>query len=378
MAVAHTNTSRAELQSLRGIAAALVMVHHSLRTIDASESITFISEVVLNAHAAVMLFFVLSGYVLTLSLESRDDTFSEIISFYIRRVARIYPALWVGVTLGILYLFTLRELPVSAPSSWFEAMYDVSHFTLAKAIAAYAGMANLPLPVLWTIQVELAASILIPFLVLAQSRRSWAPLALVLALSLISFISGERARYVPLYLVSFAVGGALCPVMRLGIAFPRAVEVSIAAASAVLLLYFRQLQDWTYHASVPALVEAIASALLIRSVCIGLLPWLRHARLCRLGDLSYSIYLLHVPVAFSLTSLFAQTMQSWPSTLLVVFIASSTFLITYVLSALTYAYIELPGIAFGKRLSDQYMARWRRDKLVSVRLEGKRSTQGGR
>ena len=57
-----------ELQSLRGIAAATVMIGHCLISYGPSALLIGLSEL-LNGRAAVAVFFVLSGYVLTCSLQ---------------------------------------------------------------------------------------------------------------------------------------------------------------------------------------------------------------------------------------------------------------------------------------------------------------------
>src|SRR3546814_13828583 len=56
------------------------------------------------AHVAVVFFFVLSGFVLTLSLASKPLTAWVIAEFYIRRFARIFPALWVACTVAVVIL----------------------------------------------------------------------------------------------------------------------------------------------------------------------------------------------------------------------------------------------------------------------------------
>lgn len=61
-----------ELQSIRGLAALVVVVHHCTFYFRYDPSVKYGFEVALNAHAAVVSFFVLSGFVLTRSWGKKD------------------------------------------------------------------------------------------------------------------------------------------------------------------------------------------------------------------------------------------------------------------------------------------------------------------
>ncbi|TGT12967.1 acyltransferase, partial [Mesorhizobium sp. M3A.F.Ca.ET.174.01.1.1] len=75
----------------------------------------------LNGQAAVELFFVLSGCVLALSLQTASGTAdrSWIKAFYVKRFFRIYPALWVSIALT-LCLWPLIRMGLASPaySTW--------------------------------------------------------------------------------------------------------------------------------------------------------------------------------------------------------------------------------------------------------------------
>jgi len=60
-----------ELQSIRGLAALAVLLHHCSFLFVTSSTFHFFAEALFNAHAAVVIFFVLSGYVLVRSLHTK-------------------------------------------------------------------------------------------------------------------------------------------------------------------------------------------------------------------------------------------------------------------------------------------------------------------
>lgn len=71
-----------ELQSLRGIAALTVAMGHALTYYYATSSY---GSMVLNGRGAVVVFFVLSGYVLTRSLRSTHFDRHSVLYFYGQR-----------------------------------------------------------------------------------------------------------------------------------------------------------------------------------------------------------------------------------------------------------------------------------------------------
>ena len=66
----------------------------------------------LNGGAAVTVFFVLSGYVLGLSLDKHKVTVSRTLSFYLKRVFRLYPAHIVSLLAIVASMVAFHEYQV--------------------------------------------------------------------------------------------------------------------------------------------------------------------------------------------------------------------------------------------------------------------------
>src|ERR1700722_1053730 len=82
------------LDSLRGVAAAIVVLHHcrqTLPTLDRSE----VLHRLLPGSGAVLIFFVLSGLVLAMTFVYRDG--DHYAPFVVKRVFRIWPAFAVAI-----------------------------------------------------------------------------------------------------------------------------------------------------------------------------------------------------------------------------------------------------------------------------------------
>lgn len=84
------------LDALRGVAALCVMLHHEAPLYGAPGLFP-------RAYLAVDFFFMLSGFVLTLAFEPRLREVLGAGAFLLRRVARLWPVLAVGVLIGALW-----------------------------------------------------------------------------------------------------------------------------------------------------------------------------------------------------------------------------------------------------------------------------------
>src|ERR1700761_5358530 len=92
-----------ELGSVRGLASVVVIFSHALFFYKNPHWFTNAAQI-FNGRAAVMVFFVLSGYVLTRSLGPGEVTTGSLFGFYVKRVFRIYPAIWAASILALVYL----------------------------------------------------------------------------------------------------------------------------------------------------------------------------------------------------------------------------------------------------------------------------------
>ena len=100
------------LDAMRGVAALIVAVFHFQHTLPwRLRAYCFLS-----GYLAVDLFFVLSGFVIALSYESKFRYGMTLVRFVEIRAIRLLPMVWVGATIGAVYLLTLGQysLPMIA------------------------------------------------------------------------------------------------------------------------------------------------------------------------------------------------------------------------------------------------------------------------
>lgn len=96
-----------EFEFLRGIAAFYVFFHHTLFQFNIVEKTSILGKLFSFGQEAVMLFFLLSGYVIALSLIKKDYSFSE---YFKHRFLRIYPILLFVMIISVVLKFLTDSL----------------------------------------------------------------------------------------------------------------------------------------------------------------------------------------------------------------------------------------------------------------------------
>lgn len=363
-----------ELQSLRGIAAMMVLFGHSTAVYNSSESLITLEKILFNGHASVVFFFVLSGYVLFHMLSGRALTPREVAGYYARRLLRIYPALWLASMVALVYVVLFRyNIAITGASDWFLDRFKEERFNIFGIAASMAGVLAFLLPQVWSVAIEVFASFVIPGMVaIVRKRGRIAYYVLGLMLVLASFTVGPTTPYSVLtYLLSFWIGGAIYTMSAsfreavMKVLRPLWLFLGVAVLAVVCTTRFWGLPD-------PAicLAEGVASAVLILLVTDQALDFraLRSKWLASLGDWSYSIYLLHFPVMCLITVLFQVSFVARLSNdLKSCALALCTALVTIPASLLVYECIERPGNELGRRIAQVISGR--RDSLREATVQ---------
>lgn len=347
-----------ELQSVRGLAALLVVLHHCSFAFVGPGRFNLVAQALLNAHAAVVLFFVLSGYVLTRSLIGHRIAPHSVARFYIARCFRIYPALWAAVALvGLYYLAGGQRLHPAGVSVWYTNVADQLPSRRRFAGAAL-GVNPVLLNSLWSIVVELQGSLILPLIALAVRRG-----AVVWVLCYLAFIAlawSDWPTVYTRYLHAFLAGAGICLLAPYAARLTVTNARIIAVAAAFLMLFFRLISpSWrflvNYSAVPPGVVEAIGAAVML-GVLVGkkdVAPALRGRLVSRLGDISYSLYLVHFIVLIGLTKAMLAAMPALAVMHPVIatgLLMAGTVTISLIMAAFLYANVELPGIRLGRIL----------------------------
>ncbi len=344
------------LDGLRGAAAVVVVAFHvfgQTRLSDTVASIALASPfgLLVNGPGAVHVFFVLSGYVLALTL-SRDGAPGRLGRFYLRRWFRIQPPYMVAVLFA--WVVSQVVVPIGAQAAGMPWV----RFPAARLPIAlwFPSMAFGLLPVGWSLFIELAMSMVFPFL-FALGRRVHPLLPIGVGFVLLSEFD-PRWRFLR-FAIDFALGLALFlradSITRVVQRWPRSAPVLAGIAGVALLqLPFAVGRAHTGFAgleqghSPAAIVQfALGSALLIIASLHA--PALRRALSTPLagfyGRVSYSLYLVHHSVLFCFVLHAPGYTFSWPTALLVF---AATLAISTALAVLGHRFVEAPSIRAGR------------------------------
>lgn len=353
-----------ELQSLRGLAALMVAVSHTSSVYSLPPALRVAIDSVCNAHACVVVFFVLSGYVLTGSLIRRGLSWSSVKAFYLARLFRLYPALWVASAISALFLFLCPELIIHpAPSNWFVLYLHSFPSGLQVILGTLAIDKSLIMPV-WTIFIELMGSAIMPLLVtiaLVKGRLfSWTVLGMGLAAYLLAH-APHRLDSLS-YMFDFALGTWLAS-RKWNCFVGKSLPMLLSAVVALIFFRFVWLTLGSGHAMplyvgyddpVPMLVEGVAAFFLVGALASehGRIRLLRNPWAIQLGNVSYSLYLIHFPVAIVLAKILSHVFSDrTSSTTAAVVLMVATLSLAFGLASLIYRLVELPSIALGKSVS---------------------------
>lgn len=301
---------RTEIDGLRAVAVVSVIINHVDKT--------FLP----NGHLGVDIFYVISGFVITQSLITRQHScFSDyILGFYNRRVKRLMPALFLCIAVTSIFI-----LLVISPDSSFStssiyrtgvaALFGVSNITLLRHATDYFGpSAELnPFTHTWSLGVEEQFYLFFPFILwfsgLPQKRRKgFRNFSLIISAtaiaSLISYVwLSNLSPTVAFYLMptrfwELAIGAIAClALMRqqnIKATYAKFAQhiTFFALMTLILVLFLPQLQSYKG-------LTTFAVVILTGVLIFGIRPASLAYRLLTLkplvfiGVISYSLYLWH-------------------------------------------------------------------------------------
>ncbi|MGI4861203.1 MAG: acyltransferase family protein [Janthinobacterium lividum] len=353
-----------QLDSLRGIGVLMVVFGHFTLL----APLIFLRKTPLrllgSGHEAVLLFFILSGFVLTLQLNKKNPlSYSQ---YVVRRIWRLYFPYLAAVGIGVIVFSACFSGKVEWAGSWFNAPWpgtlgiaDISNHLL------FLGQfpTDRIVPVIWSLVYEMRISLIFP-LVVSLLVRMPSALAFLIAMlgsgsvyaifaatgthAMDASISGDWLMTLH-YLLMFVVGGMLAKHRHALVAHFDTTRRNVALLLVSLVLYFLSraltinihgtlngfLYDWLAMLGAAGLIAStITFAPLARLLNVGPLMYL--------GRMSFSIYLFHTIVLLGVI----HYVVAPP----LVAIALAGILILPV-CALAYRFIEQPTMRIGATLS---------------------------
>lgn len=313
-----------QLDSVRAIAIGLVLLTHFWG---------YPADHIANTLAAagwmgVDLFFVLSGFLITGVLRDSQDDPRHFRNFYARRALRIWPLYLLLLTVVLVLLPLVKEMPDAVMEDRWLYWLHAGNFALADQ-----GWQLFLLDITWSLSLEEQFYLLWPAIIYRLSNRQTMALclALVIAMPLVRVILWEPLGWMWLHMLfradSFAVGGLLAVAMRERIDVRHAKWLAllwIPVVSLVVADEFRRESELV--GTIGYSMTALASVgLLVIAMGSRAFAWRPSVYV---GKVSYGIYIYH-PLCLMAASLALGEMSGWTRligiTALTVMVASVSY-----------------------------------------------------
>lgn len=293
-------------------------------------------DIAFKGYLGVPIFFVISGYCIYYAAHHAKTSSG----FIIRRLFRIFPAYWFSLIIVIGCLIAYKIIhganPVQLPKT------GSSFFATIALLTAPVTQVKTISYVYWTLSYEIFfyLVIFIGLLFPAVYRLLW-----IILISIATILLPKHDQW-PLFFIQY------WPYFCLGMVIFRLLHCIHEYFWLNILLLLVTIAGFFFITTpFEKIITGLMTGLLI---VINHFKPLKNNRLSKLGDYSYAVYLIHVPICVFLLGDIKQNKLlvnnfwlsvSWDIILVVIIIY---------LSKLIYTYIELPFIQRGKSIADRY------------------------
>jgi peptidoglycan/LPS O-acetylase OafA/YrhL len=361
-----TSTRLPSLDALRGIAAFWVVLHHcwasSAAAIALGPALRFTPlRLFWGARPPVIFFFVLSGFVLALPhLRGKRPSY---FSFVVQRACRIYLPFAASILLSLAAAILLAAGPTSGATAFFDDIWSGVSPGLVGAhllMTGVIGETNLDSP-MWSLVQEMRISVVFPLLVTVALAAGWKRTVLAGAgvfgaawwslhhlgqdeFGYYAAVSSAASGLLTVYfLLPFVIGITLAinrdtlvrAIRNVGPLGKAALWA--AAASALLAPPLSAGLDALYSLGAGLLIALVLSTP-AAATALGVSP------LQWLGRISYSLYLIHIPVLAAAVHLLRPHLPlEW--------IIALTPLLSVLAAQAMFRLVEAPSIRLGRRLA---------------------------
>jgi peptidoglycan/LPS O-acetylase OafA/YrhL len=290
--IAHHRARFPELDSLRGIAVVSVLLYHYTVAYDQHFKINSPGHFHFRfGFLAVELFFIISGFVIFLTLDNTRKS----ADFLVSRFSRLYPAYWAAIAITLLTLYFL-PVPTLGHFTMKEVLLNVTMFE-----GFFKGVHPID-QVYWTLKFELTFYIIMYLLFVGKALRHISRFCYPwLLLSLLSCLFPiPLKKYLDVLLIL-----QYAPLFVAGIHFYKLKKNPGERQAHLLILLSLIVQlPWVWHMNIDDSNDYAVMGFIILFYAIFYwfvfkgLPFLNHRVLVFFGTISYSLYLLHNVIGY--------------------------------------------------------------------------------
>lgn len=359
------------LDSIRGLAALTVITEHYVIAYGLPCQNKSCQEILdfppLNfwwdGSAAVSMFFVLSGLVLSLKYFRASNTLHlehfDLAGFILARLCRIWlPYLIVLSLSAVVYLETHNnpiQTTLLAPSEWLTGLWGDYQLTypeiLRESFLLMLPATNIIVPQAWTLNIELVLSLLLPLgLVLIKRSSTWLIFFTLFTVSILSM---------SVFLFHFAFGLLIA---RYHLSISQYLATKPWQRRLILILgvvFYTSGNLWHslhLHENLMWITTGIGAACILMFALgsIRIQQILSNILLRQLGKISYSAYLIHMLILLCITPQILRILENTIENFFVLWFFGYllTVALVQLLSFVSYYLLETPSISLGYRLKN--------------------------
>ena len=349
------------LDSLRGPAALIVVFHHLDNTLDPDGRSRSLGPILhhsalrllVDGRFAVILFFVLSGFALSVSIGERFNYWR----YLLKRICRLMIPCAASVLVAAAAYSVVHPKPIPGLGDWFNYVLwnePVSLGLIARHFLMTGAQADTSLVnVLWSLVIELRISLIFPILYLAAKGRTKSAFVASIALQfLFRYLTQQSGNFVPFFNDSWTEAleniGYYMPFFIVGIVARENFGVIKGFVTRMpKFVVFLALLGALWLGESGEDMKIGLGAFLILCICVSA-PYISNALSVRpikwLGQISYSLYLVHLTVLATAFHLFYGKINDLELCTLVV-------LGSLVVAQLMYWLVEKPSMELGRWLT---------------------------
>jgi peptidoglycan/LPS O-acetylase OafA/YrhL len=326
---------------LRGLAAVLVLIDHTFGWIDLGRFSALIQPIDGHGRAGVVIFFIISGFILPYSMKP-GYKIKHYITFILKRLVRLDPVYISALIFSAALLYAKTRI-ASGGEPWTPTVGQVlAHLMYLIPFTDYSWINE----VFWTLGIEFQFYILLGFffpLIIKnlETRNSYWLCCICLGLSLMSVKFGAELAKWGFTIVPYA-SLFLLGILAFGYHIKKLNKVKFYVTGSLLLFLYMVNPIGDFY-------ESAIAALTMLIILFWSAPKLK---IRFLGTISYSLYVVHYPItAFINGNVANKLIESgsvWASFPWIFPLASLVF--SFAAAYLLYALIEVPTIRLSRSI----------------------------
>jgi len=360
---------RKELDWLRGLMATSIMLYHYNYWMFPQNNQLFNSLLTKLGVYAVSIFFILSGLSMSLAYDEYFDNKYKILTFFIRRIFRIWPVLWVAVIISVI-----------VPAIFRIKFYSVGtiFLNLTTLFGFFKPDAYIPSGA-WSIGNEMVYYSFTPILIPAFRKNKVLGNSLFIVATFFAFYWAETkilpaqssGNVWPYYINPF--NNLYFYIAGIAIYYNfRTLEMKKNINIIGLIIAISLFIATSGNSLITGIGRVVFSVLSIAIVFLFYkttfkLPKIFDSSMNHLAVISYSVYLFH-PIIYNYGHEFFNMIFGIENK---VFFYFSSVVLTLLISSLSYKYFEKPLVVLGKNISKNFY-----NKCMQISTKFSQSTEG--